>query len=397
MKVNKIQVKTKKGCQSINIKLLKGQQINFREVQIINQRAITQLMPVNYDDKNNMISFNTTGCYSLRERFKGVMNKQQFIEMLLEIIELMKNLQDKVMYQKNLLLDFDKIYYAPNQNDKQLLFLYVPIMNYDNHVNMKDYFMRMPYTIAFNNGENLNYVNEFIGYFNNNINFSVYDFEMFVHKMAGDVSFSGGTTNGQAQNNNYAMEQQHSGKICPNCHHTNANDSLFCESCGTRLEQSSSNEYNPVQEISRRLQENEYSRKAEQKPAHGKKVGLTGGTTFLGAVSGSDSTVILAPQEPEKKAVLIRKKSNERIIISKPQFMVGKEVAKVDYAVMNNNTVSRTHALFENVNKEYYIKDMSSTNGTFINNIKIEAGHQIKIKDGDLIRLSDEDFIFEYK
>ena len=110
MKDNKIQIKTKKGCQSINVKLLKGQQVNFREVQIINQRAIPQLMPVNYDDSAKMISFNTTGCYSLKERFKGVMNKRQFIDMLLEIIELMKNLQDKVMYQKNLLLDFDKIY-----------------------------------------------------------------------------------------------------------------------------------------------------------------------------------------------------------------------------------------------------------------------------------------------
>lgn len=393
MKDNKIQIKTKKGCQSINVKLLKGQQVNFREVQIINQRAIPQLMPVNYDDSAKMISFNTTGCYSLKERFKGVMNKRQFIDMLLEIIELMKNLQDKVMYQKNLLLDFDKIYYTPNQMDKQLLFLYIPIMNYDNHVNMKDYFMKMPYTIVFNNGESLDYVNEFIAYFNNNINFSVYDFEMFVHRMAGNdeplkSDDSKNQTNVEKTDNN----------ICPNCGFVNVDEAIYCQSCGCRLGETVSNEYNPIKAVSEKIYErNNAAFGSERKQEQDQKVGMTGGTTFLGAVTGSDATVILTPPEPEKKAVLIRRKNNEKILLNLPKFIVGKEVAKVNYAIMNNNTVSRTHAFFAKDGNEFCIEDMSSTNGTFVNDVRLEAGKPYKITDGDIIRLSDEEFIFECK
>ena len=43
-------------------------------------------------------------------------------------------------------------------------------------------------------------------------------------------------------------------------------------------------------------------------------------------------------------AVLIRKKNNERITITKAVFKIGKERRKVDYCISDNTNISRSHA-----------------------------------------------------
>lgn len=412
MKKNKIQVKTKKGCQKIIIKVLKSQQVNMREVQLLNQRAIPQLMPVEYDQKSNSLIYNTTGCYSLKERFKGIMTKQQFIDILIEIIELQKQISAHTMYIKNLVFDFDKIFYAPQQQGNQLIFVYVPIMAYDNEVILKDYLKQMPFTISFSNSEPLNYVSDYIAYFNNNINFSIYDFEMFVRNMNGekDTNLSDNASSAESFKVNGSINRDII--QCPKCGMNNRVGNSFCQECGNVLDNSAINVYNPIPAAaSQRLSMSDvYQAKSQQLLIHpeqpqiqpvqqsdnSKKIGATGGTTFLGAVTGSDATVMLTPPEPTKKAMLIRKKSGERINLGKEQFIIGKEVAKVNYAVMNNNTVSRQHLQIDFVGGDYYIKDLNSSNGTYLNNQKLIAGEQMKIIDGDIVRLSDEEFTFEY-
>jgi len=61
--------------------------------------------------------------------------------------------------------------------------------------------------------------------------------------------------------------------------------------------------------------------------------------------------------------------------------------------VISNNKVSRHHALIENIYGSYYLFDQNSTNGTFLNDIPVNAGG-VRLMPGDIIRLADEQIEF---
>lgn len=112
------------------------------------------------------------------------------------------------------------------------------------------------------------------------------------------------------------------------------------------------------------------------------------------SILGSGETSILGAEAPAVAATLVRTKNGEQIQIRKQIFKVGKERVKVDYCISDNNTISRTHAQITYKNGEYYITDLKSTNYTYVNGNKVAADQEIKLRNGDKIKLSDEEFEF---
>lgn len=109
---------------------------------------------------------------------------------------------------------------------------------------------------------------------------------------------------------------------------------------------------------------------------------------------GGGETSILAGQVPDISATLVRKKNGEQIQIKKQLFKIGKERAKVDYRISDNNTISRVHVQITYRNSEYYLMDMKSTNFTSVNGNQLSSGQEVKLHNGDKIQLSDEEFEF---
>ncbi len=114
--------------------------------------------------------------------------------------------------------------------------------------------------------------------------------------------------------------------------------------------------------------------------------GLSGETTVLNAVPQSKQ--IIVPH-------LIRMKNNEKIMLNKPVFRIGKERSYVDYFVADNTAVSRSHANIITRDNEYFIVDTNSKNHTYINGNMILSNSEMKITHGDKIRLANEDFEFK--
>lgn len=54
----------------------------------------------------------------------------------------------------------------------------------------------------------------------------------------------------------------------------------------------------------------------------------------------------------------------------------------------NFNKVSREHAKFYLEENRWYIEDLESTNGTFINNEKIFSGKKVQLHHADVLKLS---------
>ncbi len=59
--------------------------------------------------------------------------------------------------------------------------------------------------------------------------------------------------------------------------------------------------------------------------------------------------------------------------------------AKTCDVVFNDALVSRKHAFIQKIKDSYFIKDLNSKNGTFVNKQKVPVGQYIKLKKADSI------------
>ena len=98
---------------------------------------------------------------------------------------------------------------------------------------------------------------------------------------------------------------------------------------------------------------------------------------------------------PKVNPYLIRVNTDERIMITKQTFKIGKAGMGVDYTISGNGAISRVHAIITGKDGEYFIKDNKSTNHTFVNGKSVDEGESEKLTDNCKIVLGDEEFIFK--
>ncbi len=60
---------------------------------------------------------------------------------------------------------------------------------------------------------------------------------------------------------------------------------------------------------------------------------------------------------------------------------------KSNNIVIDDNLVSRFHALVHKIKNDYFVKDLNSSNGTFINNEMVPKNKYVKLKKNDIIRI----------
>lgn len=117
------------------------------------------------------------------------------------------------------------------------------------------------------------------------------------------------------------------------------------------------------------------------------------GTTVLGAVEEEEEgTTFLGLQAPTLP-FLLATATNERIIINKNLFKMGRDPLQTDYT-SKNSVIGRVHAQLLTIDGEYFFEDNHSTNGSFVNGVKLLPKQRQKIKHEDRIRLANEEFVF---
>lgn len=114
-----------------------------------------------------------------------------------------------------------------------------------------------------------------------------------------------------------------------------------------------------------------------------------------------DTTVLSVMQKPiapEKKRsypTLNRNNGGEIIEINRDEFVLGKSVQKADY-VIESKSVSREHAKIIFKEGAYYVLDMGSLNGSYLNGNKMEPRQEYKLKAGDVLTFADTEFAFNW-
>ena len=101
-----------------------------------------------------------------------------------------------------------------------------------------------------------------------------------------------------------------------------------------------------------------------------------------------DETVIMSSNVGKRLGKI--KKSEQHFLVFK-----GKKIALVRKiiigrsrtcdVVFNDALVSRRHAVIQKIKDEYFIQDLNSKNGTFVNKQKVPEGQYIKLEKSDCI------------
>lgn len=80
-------------------------------------------------------------------------------------------------------------------------------------------------------------------------------------------------------------------------------------------------------------------------------------------------------------------------VIDKDEFVIGHRENQVDGYIGFNSSVSRKHCAIRRKKEKYYIVDLKSANGTWVNGKKIGVEKEVEIGPGDKIKLSNVEFL----
>lgn len=129
---------------------------------------------------------------------------------------------------------------------------------------------------------------------------------------------------------------------------------------------------------------------------------LSFGTEIMGGFFDDEigETIVLTDESVVVKAKknfasLLRLATEEKILINKLVFRLGRDESLVDYFITNNDSISRSHADIIVRGDRVYLTDNKSTNFTYVNNIKLKPKEETELFSGDLIKFSDEEFEIE--
>ena len=125
------------------------------------------------------------------------------------------------------------------------------------------------------------------------------------------------------------------------------------------------------------------------------------GGGLLGAVVGAATGAVTGAVEKtlgtaiKINPYLVRNETEEKVIIQKPVFKIGKASRGVDFHVGGNGAISRQHAVILHKGDDYFLKDNKSTNHTYLDGRQLETDEEALLKNNSVIRLGDEDFTFK--
>ena len=83
-------------------------------------------------------------------------------------------------------------------------------------------------------------------------------------------------------------------------------------------------------------------------------------------------------------------------VIDTPEFIIGKNPSQVNGVVSFNVAISRVHCKISYADNRYYLTDLGSANGTYLNHYSLNAMQTCNINNGDIITLANSDFAVRF-
>lgn len=386
--MSKLKVKFKDSQITVKSKLSKDEQINARELEILNSKIIRGIMKPTVEGEKKL-SYLSPGGIRLEAYLKKGITKNDFFLVIAQILEAVKSIGRNSFNINNLILNMKYVFV--NEMTHELHFVYQPIYSSAISSDLASFLYDVAYSVTLALNEDYKCVNNFIAYLKGLQAVSVVNIEKYlldvypqIYKQVkrqkyGQSEYLGSFKNGK--DIYYDMDKRR--KPAP----LDDGDSTSLLSEKNDKDEATSLLMDDNTDIPTSILE-EYD---NNEP------------TSLLVEDEDEATSLLVDDEPTSLLsegpqitypYLIRKSSFDRTDINKPVFRIGKERSYVDCFVANNNAVSRIHADIITRNNCYFVKDENSTNGTYVNGNRLSPNEEVQVFDGDIITFANEEFEF---
>lgn len=369
------------------------QKVERKAVEVLkdNPSAIVETLEEIEEEGKYGFQYNIAYKATLRKYLKQTMGKEEVLKLLSTIIEAYKLLKSTGVNEKYLYLNLDYIFVDFVTRD--ISFLCIPEdRKLDGNKSLREFLKDLLMSIAYKEEEDIYYIAKLVVYISNNCSIEVENFEELVlslkeakiRQSQPQVTMTSGTvttpTPAVAPVSAGAARAAFTAPPMPH---------------SVREETIQGSQPKPI-------------KLEAAKPAPSgslianREIGEHDETTVLMTPSGTLKEPVkqkrgLFQRNVEKKPtpVLIRVKNQEKIMINKNVFRIGKSKTDADYTVEDNVAISRVHAIIHKRDGACYIKDNDSTNNTYVNgNILKGENEQLLIK-GTKVSLADEEFVFD--
>ena len=328
--------------------------------------------------KKNLIEYSGPVGISLYERLKKPMTKRDFLFVMEQIVVAVQKIHSNNLSLNRLLLDIR--YCFINDVTKEIQFLYVPTeKELDNH-GVIAFMESIIYSVTPAAEKDTDFVSRFVYFLKGLKGFDPEKVEKFIAKEdrsvvntikkqnAGQSGFM--TSKQKSYYDHYDRKEQDDGEDT---------DLLDEEDEATGILDEEDDEATGLLDS----EEDEATGLLDDEA-----------TGLLTSEDEEEGTALLDETTNVRFPSLFRILTEETISINKPVFRIGKERSYVDYFVTNNNAVSRSHADIITRGSNYFVIDLNSKNHTYINDQMLPVQCETEIRDGDRLKLGNEEFIF---
>lgn len=361
----KFKIKKKEGMRTLILHSDKGQIINQVDLKKLHDQTLPGFIePVIQSaiGKKLKLSYSITGTHSLEWILKRGIQKETFIDLIDQLNQVLKVVENQNLDIRALLLDRKTV--MVNQNSGQLNLIYIPIQYYDGGCDVRRFYESLAYNTVFDSQEETKYVTDFLQTLNSSVTFAKFMMEEYVERHRKEKA---------------DLDQL----VCPRCGNQVKEGEIFCSFCNADLRkiEESQTEYPEIPQPFKSV------------PRSSGAI-TTGATTVL---TSTCETTVLQEKPAVEQAWLLQVRGQVHISISTFPFIVGKEKAQCDYAVTGNTNVSRKHAQLILESGQIKILDLNSTNHTYVNGKQIVPESAFPLVEEDQVTLGNEEFIFHQK
>ena len=414
----KLKITDNSGQIAIKSKLSSNEQINSNEIYFFSQNAVRGFMRPSVQGPGKLLY---TGAYGLPlKKFlrRSSINKDQFFMMIAQLMEIYKTSIYCNLNLRNIVLDIQHI--IINDRTGELFFVYQPVLNVSSgNVGFINCINQIASGADFNSTQDFNTVNGFMEYISSTGRFYVPDIEGYIMNVSPltysivprqNFPVSQNTTPPVRQpapvQNSYTPPQQNTAQPEQKIHtgFTQNQGTAYADDDNFPQSVSRNNAPTAPPVVQSAPVQNSYTPPKQETPVQKNHIPPQQNAS-PSLLNDDEGTVLLSPLPDEAETErnvfpeaeppkLVRRSNGETAILNKPVFKIGKEHARVDFCVTNNKTVSRVHATIIIRDGSCFVIDNNSTNKTFINNSPIPVQTEIKLKNGDVLKLSNEEFDF---
>ncbi len=346
MKTNKYKKIKKKGRIYVTVDSIKGQNLNLREVEDIQNGILKNVIPLEVDMKRSgfVLKYDITNHMSMEQYLHTIITKQKYAQIMLQILGIIRTMSEAYYNPQNIILNLDNVYINPST--ETIFFIFIPILYFDSGCSVKEFLTQITYQTTFDSSEDTSYVEKCLNILQRNMNFSAVEMEEYLKSILSDKK-----------------EPDKS---------DNQIRSIY-------------REYNLAFEEKKAEQPVEERKEEKENLEIGRSTRMTESLSNI----GSSDTVLLGT---ESNAYIKQLRTGKKYYLNSNEVTIGKRQCEIEIA--DNPAVSKHHAMIQKKEGKYFLMDLNSTNGTKVNGKKINANVPEALQDESQIEFANEKFVF---